>query len=91
MAGLTGTGRVADDLYLMAHDDISGKPFVQPRAMGLGLAGWLLAELMLAGHIGLWQEQIVVAPGPAPEEALAAHVLLAREREHGGGRTHVAC
>lgn len=49
MTGLNGTGRVADDLYLMAHQDINGKPYVQPRALGLGLAGGLLAELTLGG------------------------------------------
>ena len=38
-AGLAGTGRVADDLYLMAHHDLTGKPFLQPRPLGLGLAG----------------------------------------------------
>jgi Golgi phosphoprotein 3 (GPP34) len=55
--GLSGTGRVADDLYLMAHHEISGKPYVQSRALSLGLAGGLLAELMLAGQIGLWHEE----------------------------------
>jgi len=35
---LTGTGLIADDLYLLAHDDLSGKPFLQPRALGAGLA-----------------------------------------------------
>ena len=38
-AGLAGTGRVADDLYLMAHHDLTGKPLLQPRPLGLGLAG----------------------------------------------------
>ncbi len=38
MTGLSGTGRVGDDLYLIAHHEISGKPYVQPRALGLGLA-----------------------------------------------------
>jgi len=46
-AGLSGIGQVADDLYLMAHHEVTGKPFVQPRALGAGLAGALLAELML--------------------------------------------
>ena len=46
-AGLSGTGRLADDLYLMAHHELTGRPFVQPRALGTGLAGGLLAELML--------------------------------------------
>jgi len=29
-AGLTGTGLVADDLYLLAHHDVTGKPLLQP-------------------------------------------------------------
>ena len=33
-AGLGGTGLVADDLYLMAHHEVNGKPFVQPREIG---------------------------------------------------------
>ena len=36
MAGLGGTGRLADDLYLMAHHDVSGRPYLQPREAGLG-------------------------------------------------------
>ena len=83
MVGLSGTGRVADDLYLVGHHEISGKPHVQPRALGLGLAGGLLAELMLAGHIGLWRDQIVVARHVASGDELTGHLLglLASERE----------
>ena len=50
---LSGTGRLADDLYLMAHHELTGKPHLQPRAVGLGLAGGLLGELMLSGSIRL--------------------------------------
>lgn len=50
---LRGTGRVADDLWLMAHDDRTGRALLQPRLMGLGLAGGLLADLFLRGHAGL--------------------------------------
>ena len=46
---LGGTGRVADDLYLLAHHEATGKPHLQPLAAGLGLAGGLLAEFMLPG------------------------------------------
>jgi Golgi phosphoprotein 3 (GPP34) len=49
--GLGGTGRVADDLYLMTHHELTGRPHLAPRAVGLGLAGALLAELILAGAI----------------------------------------
>jgi len=81
--GLSGTGRVAGDLYLMGHHEITGKPHVQPRALGLGLAGGLLAELMLAGHIGLWQEKVVAASRAVPGDELTGHLLglLASERE----------
>lgn len=47
MVALTGTGRLADDIYLLAHHEVSGRPFLQPRAIGLGLASGLLAELAL--------------------------------------------
>jgi Golgi phosphoprotein 3 (GPP34) len=81
--GLNGTGLVADDLYLLAHHELSGKPYVQSRALGLGLAGGLLAELMLLGNLGLRQGAVVAAERRAPKEALAHHVLstLANERE----------
>src|SRR5207302_8432860 len=46
--GMSGTGLVADDLYLLAHDDRTGKPLLHPRPLGIGLAGGLLAELILA-------------------------------------------
>jgi hypothetical protein len=82
--GLSGTGLVADDLYLMAHHELSGKPYVQPRALGLGLAGGLLAELVLEGSISLDEHDgIVVANRPAPKEGLARHLLdlVLKERE----------
>jgi hypothetical protein len=82
--GLGGTGRVADDLYLLAHHESSGKPHIAPRAVGLGLAGGLLAELMLDGHADLWHGGAVVADSRAqPRDTLArqVHGLVASERE----------
>jgi hypothetical protein len=82
-AGLGGTGQVADDLYLMAHHEVSGKPLLQPRALGIGLAGGLLAELMLAGGITWWHDG-AVAPGQVlPPDTLARQVRdqIAAERE----------
>ena len=63
--GLGGTGRVADELYLIAHHELTGRPHLAPRAVGLGLAGALLAELVLADAITIeagtvtsaWPEQ----------------------------------
>ncbi len=74
--GLSGTGLVADDLYLLGHDDRSGKPLLQPRALGTGLAGALLAELMLAGWIGLRPDNAVVITRDAPQGAAGRHPLL---------------
>jgi Golgi phosphoprotein 3 (GPP34) len=79
---LSGTGRLGDDLYLMAHHERSGRPHLQPRALGLGLAGALLAELMLADKICIWQDRIVVADAAPPEEQLARDVLGLLLGEH---------
>ena len=72
---LGGTGRLADDLYLMAHHEITGKPHLQPRAAGLGLAGALLTELMLLGTICIRPDGVMVADGAPPGDGLARSVL----------------
>ena len=75
-AGLSGTGLVGDDLYLMAHDDRTGKPLLPSRPLGTGLAGALLAELMLADCIGLRSDTAVVIGQDVPRTAVGGHVLL---------------
>jgi Golgi phosphoprotein 3 (GPP34) len=75
--GLSGTGLVADDLYLLGHDE-SGKPLLQPAALGTGLAGALLTELMLVGWIGLWQDGAVMITRDAPRGAVQQNALLKR-------------
>lgn len=78
--GLRGTGLIADDLWLMAHHELTGKPFLPPRALGIGLAGGLLAELMLGGCIGLRHDGVVAAGSTwrgdeLPRDGLALRVL----------------
>src|ERR1022692_4241717 len=82
-AGLGGTGLVADDLYLMGHHEVSGKPYVQPRALGTGLAGALLAELMLGGGISLRRDGTVVPGTIAPGDMRGGRAggQIADERE----------
>lgn len=87
MPKLTGTGRLADNLYLLAHDNLSGKPLLQPRPLGIGLAGALLAELLFAGvvwmradHVGLTHQ-----PKQQPDDDLGQHIrrlLLAEQDQH---------
>src|ERR1035437_5937431 len=81
-AGLGGTGLVADDLYLMAHHEVNGKPFVQPRALGSGLAGGLLAELMLGGSVILRYDGALGAGNILPRDGLAYQVLGQITGEH---------
>ena len=76
--GLSGTGLVADDLYLLGHEEGSGKPLLQPAALGTGLAGALLAELMLVGWIGLRQDSAVMITRDAPHGAVQQYALLKR-------------
>ena len=73
-AGLGGTGRVADDLYLMAHHEVSGRPLLQPRALGTGLAAALLAELTLGGSIVMRPGGTVAACRARPADDLARRV-----------------
>ena len=76
--GLSGTGLVADDLYLLAHEESSGKAVLQPAALGTGLAGALLAELMLVGWIALRQDGAVMITRDAPQGAVQQYALLKR-------------
>jgi hypothetical protein len=80
--GLGGTGWLADDLYLMAHDERTGRLVLSARAAGLGLAGALLADLMLAGCLHVTGGQVAVTGAGPPDDGLAAAVLgvLASER-----------
>jgi hypothetical protein len=64
--GLEGTGRVADDVWLLAHNDVTGRPYIQPRPLGLGLAGGLLAELALAGAVSVRGDGIAMMPVRCP-------------------------
>jgi Golgi phosphoprotein 3 (GPP34) len=73
-ASLGGTGQVADDLWLMAHHEISGRPFLGPRPLGIGLAGGLLAELMLSGCVIVGFDGAVVARPFVPRDGLARQV-----------------
>jgi hypothetical protein len=82
-AQLAGTGLLADDLYLMAHHDVTGRPYLQPRAIGIGLAGALLAELTVASQLSISPTGAVIPGRSRPADGLAAETLsqIAAERE----------
>lgn len=81
-AGMQGTGRIADDLYLISHNDRTGRPLLQQRALGLGIAGGLLAELMLGGAIRIEPDGTLTARNswPPDEAARRARDLVSAER-----------
>lgn len=66
---------LADDLFLAAHDDVTGKLRLTNRAIGLGLAGALLGELMLFRKITLRQGLVAVLDRRPVPDALA-HLIL---------------
>jgi hypothetical protein len=72
--GLGGTGRVADDLYLIGHHEVTGRVLLSPRAAGLGLAGALLAELVLAGAVRVDAGTVMPAGPGRADDGLTASV-----------------
>ena len=72
LPALAGTGRLADDLYLIAHHERTGRLLLSPRAVGLGLAGALLGELVLSDAVSLTAGRSV--PAAPSGEALTAAV-----------------
>jgi hypothetical protein len=83
---LAGTGRIADDLWLIAHHEVTGRPHLSRRAIGVGMAGGLLAELLavevpaVTVHRGYVlplrnRNGTLVAMSVRPDEPVAAHVL----------------
>lgn len=85
MPTLAGTGRLADDLFLVAHDDVTGRCYLQSRALGIGLAAALLAELLFAGAIVVQADRIALTLQQLPgnHDALGHHMLrqIQAERE----------
>jgi hypothetical protein len=62
---------VADDLFLMAHDRLSGKLRLPESSLGIGLSSGLLAELMFSGCVIVAQSQLLLGEHPPPDDQLA--------------------
>jgi hypothetical protein len=82
-SGLGGTRLIADHLYLLSHDDRTGRPSLGLRPLSIGLGGALLAELMLGDSIGLQRDSAIVARRRWPADDLGRRVRdqVAAERE----------
>ncbi|MDG4767680.1 GPP34 family phosphoprotein [Solwaraspora sp. WMMD406] len=80
---------LADEFFLLAHHDVTGRPRLHSRAIGLGLASAVLAELFTAEAIAIHAGQAWVRDPAAPADALgrAALRLMLDEPEHTAVRT----
>ena len=65
---------LADGLFLLAYDELSGKPRLSQSVMSLGLAGALLGELALTEKILLRAESVVLTDSQPPGDALTGSV-----------------
>ncbi len=83
---------LANELFLMAHDDQTGKPRLNARSAGIGLAAALLAELIMAQKITIRGGAIVVCNRSAPSDALAHTTVdqIVAEPQHHAVRTWLA-
>ncbi|WP_018350803.1 GOLPH3/VPS74 family protein [Longispora albida] len=83
---------LADEFFLIAHDDLDGRRRLHGRATGLGLAGALLGELMLFQCLTLENGLLTVVDRRPPGEPLAAGTLqaLLDSPEHRDVRTWLA-
>jgi hypothetical protein len=66
---------LADEFFLIAHDEHTGRPQLRGRVTGFGLAGALLAELVLFGRITVEGDRLYVLEESPPANAVA-HLLL---------------
>jgi hypothetical protein len=75
---------LADELFLVGHDQYSGKPQVSDSALDTGLAGAVLGELALAGRIYVADDTNVIVRDQRPwgervSDAALAEILKQRE------------
>jgi hypothetical protein len=75
---------LADDLFLAAHDTVSGKSLLSPATLGLGLASGLLAELILWRRMDLKDGLLTVVDDRATTDPATTAVLeqLLKEANH---------
>ncbi|MEV6349037.1 GPP34 family phosphoprotein [Actinoplanes sp. NPDC051851] len=83
---------LADQYYLIAHEDRTGRSRLHPRATGLGLAAALLTELVLEGRIGVSDGDLFIVDQRPPRDALSHDILdlLSGQSRHSDVRTWLA-
>ncbi|MER7168624.1 GPP34 family phosphoprotein [Micromonospora sp. NPDC000207] len=78
--------RLADELFLVGHDDFTGKPLSAGRIFDTALAGAALAELLLDGRLGVDNGTVFALDGQPRNEALT-DLLLSEIIRRGDGHS----
>src|SRR5258708_9484490 len=73
---------LADELFLVGHDQYSGKPQISDGALDTALAGGVLGELVLAGRLSNGEGTRAVVPDPPPPGEAVAGPALSPLRKH---------
>jgi hypothetical protein len=84
---------IADEFFRIAHQDRTGRARLHPRAVGLGLASGLLAELVIPGRVEIRDGGLLsVVRRDPPPDALAHTTLdhLLAQPQHRDVRTWLA-
>jgi hypothetical protein len=83
---------LADDYFLLAHDDRSGKARISPKSLELGLAGAMIAELVVDQRLLVEGASLRVLRADPPPDPLAHTVLatMLAEPQHREVRTWLA-
>jgi hypothetical protein len=66
---------LADEFWLLAHDDVTGRPRLSSRVLGLGLAGALIGELVDTRNVVIQQGVVHLVNRTPPPDALTHTVL----------------
>lgn len=86
----SAAGRLADDLFLMAHEQPGGRLLLPERIAGLGLAAALLGELTLAARVEPRDGTVAVLDTTARDDELSDRVLEFLKQEQHPTRTWLA-
>jgi hypothetical protein len=83
---------LADQFFLIAHEDRTGRSRLHPRATGLGLAASVIGELILLGRVRVYDGELRVVSREPPGDTLAHSVLdlLVVQPQHRELRTWLA-
>lgn len=69
-------------LFLIAHDEFSGRPHVGHELLGCGLVGAVLADLVLAGAVTVADGRVVATdPAPSGTDEVAAYAVESIRRQ----------